>query len=217
MLELHNNPRLVGIVLFVASLQFVLAMAVEELLLPGYNPISQVISDLGNDALYGSHASIFNVSVFLIGILTLSAAYLLASAVPRVGAWKPGLFFLALAGLGASCVGIFPENVNELAHGLSASVAFLGAGLAMILFSRSAAALAGKDVVRPLMILGGLIDLASFVAFAVGAGGSSYHGLVERMIVAPVLAWAIFYGAFLLLGRLPSEAQRARADPLAAP
>ena len=175
-------------------------MIVEQALLPHYNPASQAISDLGNSALYGSDALIFNVSVFTIGVLSMLGALLLSTFVPHRGEWRVGLVMLFLAGLGAMCVGLFPEEVNPLAHSLSALGAFVGGGLALIMLARSASVLVPRAWVRPSMILGGLVDLGAIVAFVLASSHSPYYGAIERVIVIPVLAWALVYGGLLLSG-----------------
>lgn len=201
---LPSNPRLTGLVLMVGSAQFVLGMIVEQLLLVpphyAYDPLSYTISELGNTAANSPYCWIFNVSVTLVGLLSMLGCLLLARFAPREPGTNFGLFALFLAGLGAVGVGLDPENLRGTIHGISATVAFLFAGLALIFLGRSAQTLLALRGVQLTMIIGGIVDLVAIGLFAKGIGGPGYTGFDERLIVIPVLAWAILFGGMLLLG-----------------
>lgn len=219
-----KNPRLTGAVLLIGSAQFVISMIVEQLLLVpphyAYDPFTQAISDLGNTATNTPYSLIFDTSVFLIGVLSMLGAVLLAQFAPRVRGAKVGLFFLFLAGLGAMGVGLSPENVDGTVHGISALFAFLFGGLALILLGPSAQVLLERGGIRIAMAFGGLFDLVSIGLFLGSAGGPGYYGFDERLIVVPVLAWAILFGGLLLLGKahLPEPGRKGAVPaPASAP
>jgi hypothetical membrane protein len=212
-----SNPRLAGAVLMIGSAQFVLAMIVEQLLLVpphyAYDPLSQTISELGNTAANSPYCLLFNVSVTLVGLLSVLGCLLLSRFAPRESGSTFGLFSLFLAGVGAIGVGLDPENVRGTVHGISAVVAFLFAGLTLIFLGRSAQTLLARRGIQISMIVAGLVDLISIGLFAGGVGGAGYTGFDERLIVIPVLAWAIVFGGMLLLGMAKHPAASAGSAP----
>ncbi|MEM4141260.1 MAG: DUF998 domain-containing protein, partial [Nitrososphaeria archaeon] len=71
-MKLESNV-VAGSLIFWGSAQFILFMIVAEALYPGYNISFNYISDLG----VGPSASIFNSSVFLLGLTAVSSVYYL--------------------------------------------------------------------------------------------------------------------------------------------
>jgi Predicted membrane protein len=104
--------------LLISASQFLLLLVAAEALYPGYSVATNAISDLG----VGETAIIFNSSIILFGSTSFAAAYLLRR---RLGRLLP--VCMALAGIGAICVGLFPETLG-LPHYLSALTAFLFEG-----------------------------------------------------------------------------------------
>jgi hypothetical membrane protein len=139
------------LLLVIGSLQFIIAILVAEQLYPGYNP-HNYISDLG--ALRAPTSTLFNTSVFLLGLLGSAAAYLLRAELGRLGA-----ALLAVAAVGAMGVGIFPEDYGA-PHGISALVAFLFGGIAVITMGAKRG-----GVYKPLGTAMGVIALAALALF----------------------------------------------------
>ena len=193
------RARQAGAVLVVGSLQFIVAMIVVQAKYPGYSDISNYISDLG-----GAHspwAVVFNVSVLLLGLLTLLSVYLLLSAFNARLTRTLGLGFLAIAGIGAVGVGLFPENSTALgghAHGLFADVAFIASGLGLLILPAAMLRDTRWDGYRGFTFLLGIITLVAIVLFSAGAVGPLGVGGMERLIVAPILLWSLVVGAHLL-------------------
>ncbi|MDE1821965.1 MAG: DUF998 domain-containing protein [Euryarchaeota archaeon] len=201
-----------GLVLLVGGAQFVVEMAVEEALWPHswpvgahysgcsypYNPLENAISDLGGYCALG-YGIAFDISVFVIGVAALVAALLLWQLLPRRRSLRIGVVLLMLAGGGAMGVGIFPEYTHFW-HGFFALVAFVFGGLGLIALGRGFRKTGEGPTFSLLTSLGGVVDLVSIPLFGIGLGIS---GFFERMIVAPVIVWAIAYGLRLLRGQSP--------------
>ena len=96
-------------------------MLVAEVLYPGYSISHNHISDLGA----GPSTSIFNSSVFLLGLMVVAGAYF----VQRSFRNRLVTGLLVLAGVGAMGVGIFPENYPVM-HEIVSDAAFIFGGLA---------------------------------------------------------------------------------------
>jgi len=183
--RMHPNARkLAGALLLLGSLQFLICMSVAETLYPNYSRAENYISDLG----MGGTALLFNVSIVLAGIAALIAAYFLFRASGKL--LLPIL--LALCGIGAMGVGIFPENAGSM-HTTSAFVAFFFGALAALASAKSAPA-----PISYFFALLGIVSLAALAlflshnTFSLGAGG------MERAIVYPFLIWGLLFGALLL-------------------
>ncbi len=193
------RARQAGAVLVVGSLQFILAMIVVQLKYPGYSDLTNYISDLG-----GAHspwAVVFNASAIVLGLLTLLAAYLLLAAFNHRLSRTLGLGFLAIAGIGAFFVGIFPETSTALgghAHGLFADIAFIASGLALINLPGAMLRDTRWEGYRAFTFLLGVITLLAIVLFVAGRWGPLGPGGMERLVVAPILLWALVAGIHLL-------------------
>ncbi|MDH7606160.1 MAG: DUF998 domain-containing protein [Candidatus Bathyarchaeota archaeon] len=193
----RTNGKVAGVLIFVGAVQFVLGMLVAECLYPGYSVSGNYISDLG----VGATAPIFNISVFLLGATVAASVHFLKQKVQN----KILLGFLALCGIGAMGVGIFPENSPYMLHTVFSLIAFLFGALSAI-----ASYKIQKPPISYFAVILGLISLVALVIFAysetfVNLGGAHtaefYLGLgkggLERMIAYPVLLWAIAFGGYL--------------------
>ena len=125
--------------------------------------------------------------MFLLGALLVAAAYLF-----RQGSGSIVVpLLLAVTGLGAMGVGVFPETTGVLHH-LVSLVAFAGGGLAALAsFSFSKPILSYFAVILGAITLVALGLYASGVYLGLGAGG------MERMIELPVVIWGIAFGGYL--------------------
>jgi hypothetical membrane protein len=172
---------------------------------PSYSLLDDRISDLGNTTcgpwLTRAYAcsplhAVMNAALVATGVLILLGALLTWPAWPprRLSAW--GLTSLALAGLGFVVVGLAPENVSLGLHLLGATnlvtsnLALLLLGLAIWRPRRRAATV--TLVLAGVGFLGLLVG--PLLIRSVGHGG----GLAERMVLYPVVAWAVGMGAAFL-------------------
>ncbi len=178
-----DMKKLAGILLFLSSAQFILAMVISEALYDGYSTRNNYISDLG----VGKTAVLFNGSVIVLGVLLVISAHLISQAT------KQKLFplFLAITGIGAMGAGIFPESSGEI-HTLFSAITFIFAGFTAIstytLITRPA---------RYFGIIFGIFMLVALILFAT----ENYLGLgkggMERMVAYPALLFSIFLGGYL--------------------
>ena len=189
------------------AVQFVVAMAVVQTRYAGYSLRSNTISDLG-----GAHspwAIGFDVSVAVLGILILVGALLVRNAFDPARGRSWGLFLVVLAGVGSLGVGLFPETssaLGGLAHGLFAGVALVGGGLGLVVPSNSMRRSDRWSLSRPYTLVSGTVTLVAPVLYTLGFTPFIGAGGMERLVVAPLLLWAMVVG--LHLARLPRYAPR---------
>ena len=195
-----NNSKVFGLLMLVGSIGFIFAMNVAEFLFPGYSVSNNYISDLGAMCRSGSckiiqpSSTIFNTSIILLGIAIIAASIIIAMSRER-----PKLFpsMLAISGVGAIMVGLFPEYTGSL-HTISALIVFLFGGLAAIASYK----LQGSPM-NIISIILGLLTLSSLVLYATNHYLGLGPGGMERMIVYPALLWGAALGAYMM-GRADS-------------
>jgi hypothetical membrane protein len=179
---MKEKIKIAGLLIFIASAQFILALKISEALYPNYSVSLNYISDLG----VGPSSFIFNSSVFLLGLLTFISAYLLSKY-----KWKEFLFCLFLTGIGAMGVGFFTENFGLLHTVFSFFVFFFGALSSIFSYKIQ------KSPFSFLSVLLGLISLVSLILFGSGVYLNLGKGGMERMIAYPILIWALGFGGSL--------------------
>jgi len=232
----HRSVHHGAIALLVGSLQFIAAMIVTQI---GYGPSfdwgstyslsHNYISDLGavNCGTFGGTGAfgggghyacspwhdVFNISIIVMGLLLILAVLLLRTAFPARRSRTIGLGLLALAGIGAIGVGLFPEDFNINGHVISASLAFVGGGLALVVLGFAMFRDTRWDGFRAYTILSGLVGLVALVLFISGVYVGLGVGGMERLIVAPILLWSIVAG--IHLARIPTFAPRVISKPAA--
>jgi hypothetical membrane protein len=206
MLFARQHPRW-GPALYVLSIQyFVAQFIVARRWSPPYSLSRNTISDLGNTACgpYGARFvcsplhGVMDASFVLLGVtMALGSAFLLRQA-DRGRGTTTGLALMAVAGIGAVMVGLFPENSVPEIHGVGAALSFLlgNAGITVLGWSLSLPA-----ALRLYSFLSGgiaLVALGFFVSehyLGLGEGG------LERVVAYPQAVWLIVVGVALLLPR----------------
>lgn len=181
-MDLHRGAVLAPALLLFGATQFLLLLVAAEALYPGYSVATHAISDLG----VGETAIIFNSSIVLFGAASFAAAYLLRR---RLGRLLP--VCMAFAGIGAICVGLFPETLG-LPHYLSALTAFLFGGIAAIVSS--------QQVRMPFAFLFILLGMVTLLALGLEIANLTLglgHGGMERMIAYPIIIWEIAFAGWL--------------------
>jgi hypothetical membrane protein len=180
----YSNGKVAGMLFFIAATQFVLGLIVAEALYPGYSISNNYISDLG----VGPSSMVFNVSIFILGLLSLIGTYFFQRAFNL----KSITILLTITAIAAMGVGIFTENSGTM-HMFTSFFVFLFGGLSAIFSSRL--------MKHPFSIIGILLGLMSLLALILYIG-NFYFGLgvggMERMIVYPILIWMIGFGGFLI-------------------
>ncbi|WP_277552426.1 DUF998 domain-containing protein [Halobaculum limi] len=195
-----SDPALAGFSMTLAGFVGLMGIITAEVLYPNYST-RQDISDLGstlppNPIIHEPSATIFNSTMLVTGAMVLVAAYALFRSLDRRG------FPLALAvfGVGAFGVGVFPGNVTPW-HGLFALLTFFSGGITVVLSSRVAT--------RPFSFLCGLFGgisllvLVSVFVYGLAVGGPSPlaplgSGGIERWVVYPLIIWLPAFGGYLL-------------------
>ncbi len=188
-----SNQKTAGIILFIGSVGFLLAENVAEFLYPDYSVSQNYISDLGATCnatcrIVQPTSTIFNSSVFLVGVAIVLGSYFLYRTFGRL--IFSGL--LILSGIGAIGVGIFPETF-PVEHGIFSLVVFLFGGLAAI----AAYNLPSKpfnyfSVALGILTVIALVFYVPGIYLGLGAGG------MERLVAYPVLFWGIGLGAYMM-------------------
>lgn len=183
-----------GTAIFLGTGQFALFLVLAEVYYPGYDLSSNFVSDLGATCRDSTcrfvqpSSSIFDVSVALLGVALIVAAYYLAK-----GSGSKSLpVFEALAGLGAVGVGVFNESYSSV-HVFFSGLTFVAAGIQAILVYKVAK--------RPYSLFSAFTGVVALTATALYVTGT-YLGLgpggMERMVVYPVLTSGIAFGGYLM-------------------
>jgi hypothetical membrane protein len=186
----------------VGVIQFVVAMGVVQLRYPGYSLLTNYISDLGNTATSPLHL-VFNASIIVLGVLAFVGILAAWGGFPAGGARLVGLGLLLIASIAAILVGLFPENVNPTVHGLASLTVFGPGGIGLIVVGTGMRPGTHWSSYRGFSIVLGAVTLLSLAYYApTQANNSTFDpGLIERLIVAPILLWAV--GIAIHLGSLP--------------
>lgn len=184
-------------VFFIGSTIFMLGLNLAELLYPGYSVSQNYISDLGATCRSGicnivqPSAIIFNSSIILTGICVLIGSYILSSKFKS----RFLSIFMAFSGIGAICVGIFPEYTGNI-HRFAALITFIFGG-----FSPIAAFRLLKSPISYLSIALGALSLAAIPLYISRQYMGLGQGGMERMIVYPFVLWLLGFGGYLMCGQ----------------
>lgn len=194
-----------GALLALGSAQFVVAMVLVQWRYPGYTDLGNYISDLGGPS--SPWAVVFNGSLVALGLIGILGTLLIRGAFPSKRLPRLGLGFLLLAEFAAILIGIFHETNDgdwqDRVHTIVSAVTFLSSGFALLFLGVGTFRDTRWDGYRGYTFLSGIFTLASIALFEVNPG-NGLVGLWERLVVAPILLWAILAGQHLI--RLPSFA-----------
>ena len=185
----YDDRRMTGVLLFVGIAQFLVFLVVAEAVdyrppPDTYNVGTNFISDLG----VGTAAPIFNGSIVVLGLFVLVGTYFANRTFHDWFLTIP----LLLAGFGAIGVGVFTENFGAI-HPVVSLITFLGTGFSAITAYRiTRPPLSYIGVLMGVLSLLALALFAARVTLGIGVGG------MERMIVLPVIAWALAFGGSLM-------------------
>jgi hypothetical membrane protein len=182
---------------------FVGAFTLAGVLRPGYSPVRQAITALGN----GPNGWIEWSSAIATGVLLVIFALGFGRALP--GGSTRVTVLLALPGLGLALAGMTDAPEYRLLHAAvsqialwSAAVAFLVTGMTL----RQTGGWSGWGVYSlcASVLTLGLIGL-TFASAAPGAPLSGLGGLTERLVVIDILAWYATTSARVLVGGLRAD------------
>ena len=205
-----RDRRTGGALLASAGAAAFMAIITAEALYPApFSTANNTISDLGatlppNSVILQPSATIFDIAMIVAGLTITAGAVFVHRAFARKAVTIP----LALFGIGALGVGIFPGN-NLAPHQLFAMTAFISGGVAAVM--------AAKVLVAPLRQLSVVMGVASLVSFLLamsllewGPVAELGEGGIERWIVYPAILWLTMFGG-ALMGALPPSAKEMRA------
>jgi len=199
-----RGVRTGAVLLGLGVVQFVVANAVVQTQYPGYSLLTNYIIDLGNTAPSPWHV-VFNVSIALLGVLSFGAVLLTWTGFPRGASRIVGLPLLLIASVAAILVGAYPENVNPPVHDLVSLLVFAPGGLALLILAVGMRADTSWAGGRPYSAVLGAVTLLALAYYVpTQAVNSTWDpGLIERLIVAPILIWGFGVAVHLELLRSP--------------
>jgi len=179
----YTPKNIAGALIFIGTAWLLLGIIVSEALYPGYR-VTRMVSDLG----VGSTALFFNSAMMGFSLLILATACLLNKA----GMNRGFVVLLVLTGIGALGVGVFPDTL-AVPHAISAITVFVCGSICALAACRCFSGL--WSLVSPAL---GIIALTAMILL----GANVYCGLsaggMERMIVYPLILWALGTGAYLM-------------------
>ncbi len=189
--------RLGGGFLVVAGATILMGIITAEALYPGtFTTGANEISDLGgtrppNSVILQPSATIFDLSMALIGVLVLAGSWFVQRAFGRRSVSIP----IATLGVGAFGVGLFPGNTGN-PHAIFAMITFISGGIAALSATRVTSA-----PFRYFSLLLGAVSLATLGTYMLLGDASPMAvmgiGGVERWIVYPVVLWITAFGGYL--------------------
>jgi hypothetical membrane protein len=185
------NRSIPGLLLFLLGAIFLTVLMVLAGMAPDYDIHGGAISDLG---VVPETATVFNLSLVVVGLLNLAAGVLLFRDRRR----RLPLDLFVLASAGAIGAGLVPLNAGGL-HSIFALTAFVAFNLEAISCSPLV-----SGPLRALSVVAGVGGLAFVVLMVIGDGGdpgvfgAMGHGGAERMIVYPVMLWMLAFGGALM-------------------
>jgi hypothetical membrane protein len=198
----RRSARWGGAMLLVGSVQFVAAMAVVQLKYPGYSDTGNYVSDLGSSM--SPWAWLFNDSIRLLGLLGILGTLLIRTAFASKTTTHVGLGALVVAELGAIAVGTFPEGSSWPFAGVHSAVSlitFVGSAVGLLFLALAMSRDTRWQGLRAYTFLSGVLTLVAIALFADGTYLGIGPGGMERIVIAPILLWAVVAGVHL--ARLP--------------
>ena len=197
MIPKSSSLKLAGSLIFFAGIQWLMTVLAAETLFPGYSIMANDLSDLAstvppNVSVLQPSAMLFNATTFIFGMLIIASAFL----IHRVCKKRLFTALLALSGLAAMAVGIFPGDTGTI-HGLVALAWFVTAPLS--------AFVAFRFLKKPFAYFSVIIGVFALIVLisAVFAGQSSLfvtfgRGGEERMLVYPIVLWMMAFAGYLM-------------------
>ena len=187
-----------GALLFAAGVIAFMGIITAEALYPsGYSTSQNEISDLGateppDSVIEQPSATIFNTTMIVCGVLVLAASVWIQRGFGR----KAAAILIALFGLGALGVGIFPGDYGTV-HAIFALLTFVAGGVAAIVSYTLA-----TSPFRYFSIVLGAVALAMLLLQVILGDSSPVAGLgiggVERWVAYPILMWITGLGGHLM-------------------
>jgi hypothetical membrane protein len=194
----YSDKKIAGAALFIGAVQFGIGLILAEIYYPNYNVSLNYVSDLGATCgptcqIFQPSSTIFNASIIIFGLLILAGSYFLNRS------FHSRLFtgLVVVAGIGLVGVGTFPETTG-IYHSIFSLITFLFSGLsAVVAYRYQRAPMSFFSVILGLATLVSLLLYTQHIYLGLGNGG------MERMVVYPVLLWAVGFGGGLMSSEGP--------------
>ena len=193
-----------GAIFYVSTLQYFLVQLLVSLRWsPPFSLSRNTISDLGNTTcgkFNGRNVcsplhSLMNVSFVVLGLAMIGGSLLVCRYMPTTKFQAVGFVSIAIGGVGAVMVGIFPENTIPALHGIGAALPFLIGNIGLLILGFS---LGGPVALRIYTVLSGSVALIFLAFYAsshfVGLG----EGAIERVVAYPQTVWLIVLGIYVI-------------------
>jgi len=197
------------VIIVLSSWYFAAQVLVAWVFRPPYSFVSNVISDLGNTGCPPPGSSIcsprwfvMDASIFLLGLaMTLGSVLIFSefsfsSERRERGAAIAGFVCLALGGVGAILVGVFPENVNTAHLHTVGTVMAIGFGQLVILILGLVLRRI-PDWLREFMLVTSLLVLLAGISIAFKHQFGIGEGALERLAQYPESVWLILFGFYI--------------------
>jgi len=210
-----NRMIVAGIIWICAAQFFVAQVIAQSRWTTPFSLATNYISDLGNTkcglypAVAGSYVcspwhTLMNISFVLQGTIILAGAVLARPTLAELRWRVLALPLLVVTALGMVGVGLFPEDVNNRAHVISAGTQFITGNAAMVVFGINANRVKRRRAFAVFSITFGITGLLATALFAQGYGLGLGVGGLERLAAYTLPVWLITGGALIVSKRLTS-------------
>ncbi len=197
--------RAAGAVWMCAVQFFIAQIVVQWAWTTPFSLADNFISDLGNTTcgVYNSSYvcspwhTLMNISFSLQGVIILAGSILAWPVFQRERSQALIFWLLALTGIGMIGVGLFPEDVSNRGHVISAGIQFITGNLAIALIGIRCKTVNLKRGWLAASALLGIVGLAATLLFASGYGLGLGIGGMERVAAYTFPAWLIAAGILL--------------------
>jgi len=196
-------PWLGPTIWWLSSLYFVAQIVVAWVWIPSYSWLRNTISDLGATScgpkLCSPRHDWMNAEFIALGFIMAAGSLLIFQEFAERGpeerlAARIGFSCLALGGVGAVLVGLFPENTVAVMHiigaGFAIGVGTLGILVLGVVLSLPTGLAWAMRVVAPLALTA-LVLFAFHVHLGMGAG------TMERLAAYPETIWLVIFGIYI--------------------
>jgi hypothetical membrane protein len=142
--------------------------------------------------------SLMNVSFVVLGLAMIGGSLLVCRYTPTTRFQTVGYMLVAIGGVGAIMVGIFPENTIPALHGVGASLPFLVGNIGVLIVGFS---LGGPVVLRAYTVLSGLVALIFLAFYASSHFLGLGEGGIERVVAYPQTVWLSVLGIYVIASK----------------
>ncbi|MDD3754704.1 MAG: DUF998 domain-containing protein [Methanobacterium sp.] len=186
--------QIAGLLLMVSCIQFFMAVFLAETQYPGYSTAKNTLSSLGGTLPpVEPSATLFNLSIFLLGVLALVSVYLILKS----GGCRLFSTCLLLTGIGAMGVGLFP-SYSPVEHAIFTFLTFFFGSLA-VLFSYRLGLNIHMVILSTIMGLVPLSIIIGTLIFGFDNVIIRYLGIggAERLVAYPLVIYIVALGGYL--------------------